>query len=276
MANQDSATSDRNVAWFDELPDNRQISPAARQLLESYGRISPDKVVDHVVQIRDEAWKVFPYPCIGQFRFLDLSLNQTKEYSDILQRLQQGQKLLDMACCFGQEIRQLVADGAPSENIYGCDLREEYIHLGYKLFGDQDTLRTKFITANIFDEKSALTELQGQFDMIYAGSFFHLWGYEDQVKASKSVAQLLRPQKGSTIYGRQVGSVNAETRSHRTNPTGTMYRHNIESLQKMWREIGDDLGVSFTVEATLEDMDPEHFRSHTPETRRIHFVIRRE
>jgi SAM-dependent methyltransferase len=276
MANQDFASSDRNVDWFNELPDNRQISPAARQLLETYGRIPPDKVVDHVVQIRDEAWEVFPYPCIGQFRFLDLSLNQTKEYSDILQRLRQGQKLLDMACCFGQEIRQLVADGAPSENIYGCDLREEYIQLGYKLFGDQDTLQTKFITANIFDATSALTELHGQFDMIYAGSFFHLWGYEDQVKTSKAVARLLRPQKGSTIYGRQVGSVNAETHNHRTNPTGTMFRHNVESLQKMWREIGDDLGVSFAVEASLEELDSDHFRFHTPETRRIHFVIRRE
>jgi SAM-dependent methyltransferase len=276
MTSQDATLPDRNVAWFDKRPDDRQISLAARQLLETYGRIPPDKVVDHVVQIRDEAWQIFPYPCIGQFRFLDLSLNQTKEYSDILQRLQQGQKLLDMACCFGQEIRQLVADGAPSENIYGCDLREEYIKLGYKLFGDQDTLRTKFLTADIFDATSALTDLQGQFDMVYAGSFFHLWGYDDQVRASKSVALLLRPQKGSTIYGRQVGSVNAATHNHRTNPTGTMYRHNVDSLKRMWCDIGDSLGVSFAVEARLEELDPDHFRLHTPDTKRIHFVIRRE
>lgn len=276
MTSQDATLPDRNVVWFDKQPKDWQISLAARSLLETYGRISPEKVVDHVVQIRDEAWQIHPYPCIGQFRFLDLSLNQTKEYSDILQRLQQGQKLLDMACCFGQEIRQLVADGAPSENIYGCDLREDYIKLGYKLFRDQDTLRTKFLTANIFDATSALTDLQGQFDMVYAGSFFHLWGYEDQVRASKSVALLLRPQKGSTIYGRQVGSVNAGTHNHRTNPTGTMYRHNVESLKRMWCDIGDNLGVSFAVEARLEELDPDHFKFHTPDTRRIHFIIRRE
>ncbi|KAF2794120.1 hypothetical protein K505DRAFT_324975 [Melanomma pulvis-pyrius CBS 109.77] len=266
----------KSVAWFDERPDDSQISPAARHLLETYSKIQPDKVVDHIVNIRNEAWRIHPYPCIGQFRFLDLSLSQTTEYANILRRLQQGQQFLDMACCFGQEIRQLVADGAPSENIYGCDLREDYIKLGYKLFADQDTLQTKFLTADIFDATSTLTELQGQFDMVYAGSFFHLWGYEEQVKASKSVALLLRPQKGSMILGRQVGAVNAATHNHNTNPTGTMFRHNIESLQKMWRDIGDDLGVSLTVEAELKELDADHFKFHTSDTRRIHFVIRRE
>ncbi|KAF2705006.1 hypothetical protein K504DRAFT_460794 [Pleomassaria siparia CBS 279.74] len=276
MSSEEVDLSGRNVAWFNERPAESQISAAARQLLEKYSKIAPDEVVDHVVKIRDEAWRIFPYPCIGQFRFLDLSLNRTEEYSNVLQRLQQGQRLLDLACCFGQEIRQLVADGAPSENIYGCDLREEYIKLGYKLFRDQDTLQTKFIAANIFDETSALTKMQGQFDMIYTGSFFHLWDYSDQIKVSKIVAMLLRPQKGSMIIGRQVGSTIAATHDHRTNPTNTMFRHNVESLQKMWRDIGDDIEVSFVVEAHLEELDPEHLTFHTSDTRRIYFVIRRE
>lgn len=268
--------SDRTGAWFDERPDNSQLSADARLLLESYSGIPSDDVVDHVIQVRDEAWKVFPYPCIGQFRFLDLSMKYTKEYPEILERLSQGQRLLDMACCFGQEIRQLVADGAPSENIYGCDLREEYVELGYRLFRDRERLQSRFLTADIFAESSPLTELRGTFDIVYAGSFFHLFDYDDQVKVSEAVAKLLRPVKDSMIVGRQVGSVNAAAHDHKTNPTGKMYRHNPESLDQQWKTIGNDLGVSFSVDATLHELSKDHYRFHTEDTRRIHFTIRRE
>ncbi|KAF2656734.1 hypothetical protein K491DRAFT_596431 [Lophiostoma macrostomum CBS 122681] len=271
-----AVTDDGNVAWFDKLPNEGQIGPEARRLLETYSRIPPEDVESHVLKIRDEAWNVFPYPCIGQFRFVDLSLNTTAEYPEILQRLSQGQQLLDMACCFGQEIRQLAADGAPSENIYGCDLRSEYISLGYKLFRDQDTLRTKFLLADIFDPTSQLADLSGHFDIIYTGSFFHLWGYEDQVKASKAVAALLRPEKGSMIVGRQVGSVDALEHEYGNGGTGKMYRHNVESLQKMWKEIGEDTGVSFRVDASLRPLSTSHLRFHSDDTKRIVFTIRRQ
>ncbi|KAF2110467.1 hypothetical protein BDV96DRAFT_584037 [Lophiotrema nucula] len=270
------AQQGKDVAWFDEQPPEGAISPAAVTLLETYSGIPSEKVLDHVVLVRNKAWEIFPYPCIGQFRFLDLSLNQFSEYPEVLRRLQVGEKLLDMACCFGQEIRQLVADGAPAESIYGADLREDFINLGYELFLDRDTLKTKFLTADIFDTSSALTELKGNLDIIYAGSFFHLFGYDEQVKVSKLVASLLRPRKGSTILGRQVGAVSAEEKIHTTNAGNKMYRHNIESLKEQWKQIGNDLGVSFIVEAKLEPLAMEHFRFHTADTRRIWFVIRRE
>ena len=271
-----SPTKDKNVQWFDKTPDLGQISPAARNLLETYSKIPAEEVENHVLQIRDEAWDVFPYPCIGQFRFVDLSLSSMPTYPEVLQRLKDGERLLDMACCFGQEIRQLVADGAPAENLYGCDLREEYISLGYKLFRDKDTLQAKFLTADVFDSKSSLAELKGHFDMIYAGSFFHLWGYDDQVKVSKAVAALLRPQKGSMILGRQVGAIQGIEVEDGNGGNGKMYRHSVESLQKMWKDIGDDIGVTFKVDASLRPLSENHLRFHPSDTRRIFFTIRRE
>jgi 2-polyprenyl-3-methyl-5-hydroxy-6-metoxy-1,4-benzoquinol methylase len=265
----------RDVAWYDARPSESQLPQDARELLEKYSKIPADELENHVVKVREEAWDIFPYPCIGQFRFLDLSLKYFDEYPEVLKRLQEGQKLLDMACCFGQEIRQLVADGAPAENIYGCDLREEYIALGYKLFADRDTLKANFLTANIFDATSSLTERKGTFNVIYTGSFFHLFDYDDQVKVSKAVASLLLPEKNSLILGRQVGSTIAAEHDHRTNPTGKMFRHNIESLKEMWKKIGDDIGVSFAVDARLEELDSGLRRFHTSDTRRIWFTIRR-
>ncbi|KAF1842254.1 uncharacterized protein K460DRAFT_370242 [Cucurbitaria berberidis CBS 394.84] len=264
---------DTKVAWFEQNPDESKVPPAAtRRLLETYSGIPPEDVFEHVVNLRNEAWNVFPYPCIGQFRFLEPSFFGFDALPEVLERLCEGQKLLDMACCFGQTVRELFAGGAPADNIYGCDLQPGFIELGYKLFKDRGKLQTKFLIADIFDPNSALEELRGQIDMVYAGSFFHLWGLDDQIKVSKAVATLLRPRQGSMILGRQIGAVEA---SEQTSPTGTMYRHNVESLKKMWKEIGDDLGVTFIVEASLKPVSEDHFLN-TDDTRRIWFVIRRE
>lgn len=265
-------TNQAQKAWFDEDPTASQIPQETRALLESYSKIPPDEVFDHVVKVRDEAWQIFPYPCIGQFRFLEPSFAELDEYDEVVARLRSGQTFLDMACCFGQTIRQLVASGAPAENILGCDLEAEFIEMGYRLYRDRETLQTRFLVADVFDAESELTRLKGQVDMVYAGSFFHLWGYEKQVKVSKVVAALLRAVPGSMILGRQVGALTA---AEKTSATGTMYRHSVESFKRMWASIGDELGIKFKVNAKLKTLSSDHYGFHTDDTRRIWFVIRR-
>jgi SAM-dependent methyltransferase len=259
-------------SWFEENPSHDHVPSETQRLLETWSGIPSDDVLDHVTKLRDEAWKVHPYPCIGQFRFLKPSFSELpNEYDEIVERLRKGQKLLDMACCFGQTIRQLANGGAPSENIYGCDLQPDFIDLGYSLFKDREKLKTKFLVADIFDSQSALTEVKGQIDMVYAGSFFHLWGYEKQVEVSKAVVALLRQQPGSMILGRQVGATEP---LEKIGPTGTMYQHNVESFKKMWKDIGDDLGIKFNVEAKLKPLSRDHLKFHLDNTKRLWFVVR--
>lgn len=267
-------TKDKSVSWYIERPNEQTLSSAARQLLVKYSKIPAEEVEDHIVKIREAAWDIFPYPCIGRFRFLDLGFAKSTEYPEVLNRLQEGERFLDIGCCFGQAIRQLVSDGAPSENIYGSDLRGEYIELGYDLFKDRDTLKSTFIAADILDATSPLNDLKGQFHMIFAGSFFHLWGYEDQVKVSKLVAALLRPRKGSMIVGRQVGTVNGFQPGHAPNTMGQMFQHNVESFKEMWKDIGEDIGVTFAVDAKLEM--PQFTDPTSSDVRRISFTVRRE
>lgn len=172
---QSQETGAAQPVWYETNPTNGHVTPTIRSLLETYSGIPPDEVLDHVVKLRDEAWKVHPYPCIGQFRFLEPSfIGLSKEYDEAVERLRNGKTLLDMACCFGQTIRQLVHGGAPGKNIYGCDLQPDFIDLGYKLFRDREKLQSKFLVADIFDSSSALAEFRGNFDMVYSGSFFHL------------------------------------------------------------------------------------------------------
>jgi SAM-dependent methyltransferase len=272
----DLLTKDKNVAWYVERPSEQQLTPAARELLAKYSGIPLEKVEDHVVAIRDAAWEICPYPCIGRFRFLDLSFAKSAVYPEVLQRLRDGQRLLDIGCCFGQAIRQLVLDGAPSENLWGCDLEGKFIELGYDLFGDRDTLKSTFVTANILDATSALSDLEGQFDMVFAGSFFHLWGYDDQVKVSKLVAALLRPQKGSMVFGRQVGTLSGFGPGQ-ANTKEQMFQHNVETFKKMWKDISEDVGETFAVDAELSVPNevPQWSDEKLNDVRRLNFTVRR-
>ncbi|CAF9913778.1 MAG: hypothetical protein ALECFALPRED_001367 [Alectoria fallacina] len=109
------------------------------------------------------------------------------------------------------DIRKLVFDGAPSENILGADLRPEFIDLGYDLFCDRDTLKSKFLIGDVFDQTtcSAFRELDGKINIVYAASFFHLFNWEDQLGMTERVVRLLTPVEGSLILGRQMGNVNS-------------------------------------------------------------------
>jgi hypothetical protein len=51
----------------------------------------------------------YPYPCIGGFHFLKFGLASNPNYQSVLDRVKQGQTLLDLGCCVGQELRKLVS-----------------------------------------------------------------------------------------------------------------------------------------------------------------------
>ncbi|KAJ5891711.1 uncharacterized protein N7473_007939 [Penicillium subrubescens] len=94
--------------WYE--PKLTEVESEARELLETYSHIPSDKVVQHVNSLRDRAFAIFPYPCIGAFRFLDMSIPQLPIYPEILEHLKSGQRLLDIGCAVGLELRRLVEE----------------------------------------------------------------------------------------------------------------------------------------------------------------------
>jgi len=129
------------------------------------------------------------------FQFLGRSLISTPVYEETLARIKNGDKFLDIGCCLGQGIRQLVTDGAPSANTYGSDPYGGLIDVGYDLFRDMDRLKATFMAADVFDDASPLvTQLAEKMVIIYKGAFFHLFGIKEQEKIAKRVVQLLAPK----------------------------------------------------------------------------------
>jgi len=160
------------------------------------------------------------------------------------------ENFLDLGCCFAQDLRKLAAAGAPSEKLYGTDLRAEFFDLGYKLFRDEDTLKSKFLVGDVFNPSSQLSELDGKIDIIYAASFLHLFNWQEQVEVSKRIVKLLKDKRDSVVFGRQVGNANPgeQARGDRTR-----WCHNEESFKKMWKEVGDSTGSKWRVEVTSSE-----------------------
>ena len=125
----------------------------------------------------------------------------------------------------GTDLRKLVFDGYPASNVIGCDLRPEYVDLGYELFGDRDRCPIRFITGNIFDlpDKAAptdvaeetsppsltsvndLAQLRGALTHVYTGALFHLFDEETQYKLALRLALLVKRSPGAVIFGRHQG-----------------------------------------------------------------------
>jgi hypothetical protein len=214
---------------------------------------------------------------VGNFGFLNLSIVDSPIYTDVLERIKHGDQYLDIGCCMGTDIRKLVYDGASSDRLFGSDLNGDFFGVGYDLFLDKTTLKTKFIQADVFDADSGLNELDGKISLVHAGSFFHLFDWDNQIKAAKRVVQLLKAEPGVIIFGRQGAKVEAGSFGH-ISKEHTAYWHNPESWAKLWEQVGDETGSKWVVESSLgeEDLSKRMNTNLVPVgTRFMTFTIRR-
>ena len=207
------------------------------------------------IEQRDKAWETCPYGCVGLFVFTFPTIQRTEIYEQILQRVKYGERFLDLGCGFGQNIRKLVHDGAPSENTAGADISQKFIEYGYEYFRDQESLKTKFIIGDVLDSSSpAFLEANGSFDIIFASMFYHLWGWNDHIKTLIRTVKLLRPVPGSTLFGWQMGSTPAieitrELYENRLEQHKLAYQHDEESWVRMWREVEAKTDTKWDVRA---------------------------
>lgn len=153
-----------------------------------------------------------------------------------------------------------MADGAPGQNLIGCDLHQGFLDLGYDLFRDRDTLASRFFAGDILasqfddDEEGPFDELRGKIDIIHASSFFHLFPLSTQLLVAKRLLILLLPVPGSIILGRQTANIKPGVYTHgnRDQMQPGMWRHDVGSWSEIWEQAGREVGVQVRVKATLE------------------------
>ncbi|KAE8338051.1 hypothetical protein BDV24DRAFT_153922 [Aspergillus arachidicola] len=255
--------------------DVESINADAQSLLERYSGLPPAEVIPHVLSLRDEAFKVYHYPCIGQMRFLAFNFPRMPFYHRVVDRLRADPSttFLDAGCCFGQEIRYLVDQGIPGKQLFGCDLEQVFIDLGYKLFRDKDRLEATFVTGDLTADDPAFAgsplsqTLSGKIDIIFASSLLHLWDYDTQVRVAIRLVQLCRDRPGVMITGRQLGSrLGGHYPMHGVDDNALHYRHNVESLKGFWRDVEIATQTRWKLEASFfVDEAAEQTRKAVPD-----------
>lgn len=237
---------------------------------------------------RDKAWAVYPYPCIGQFRFLELNLaGRTDIYPELVFRLKTGGKFLDIGCCLGQDVRKLVADGVSPQSVFGAELNDGFVGLGFELFRDRATMGQQFMIADVLDatrgaKGAALEELEGKLDVVQLGMILHLFTRDEQITAFKRAITLLKPEKDGQACARGtmiIGQAGGNVAGIETPSWGKMtLKHNEETFQKLVDDISAQTGTRWDVKAELDyglsTLDGKRTWDD-PRTRRLLFTLTR-
>lgn len=170
-------------------------------------------------------------------------------------------RLLDLGTCLGQDLRKLVFDGVPAEQLYGSDIFSDFEQAGTMLFRDEEKFAGHFIAADLLvedadDSLGALVKTEETWDVVSALMFLHIWDYKNQVAACKRILKLLKPEKGSLLIGASTGSVKPGEEWYKpplVPQERSIYRHSNETFVQMWNEIEEDLGIRVKVECTYDD-----------------------
>lgn len=153
-------------------------------------------------------------------------------------------------------------------------------------------MQSHFFEANVFDDdNTGLNELYGNVDVVYIGSFLHLWDLERQKEVCEKITRLLRKGEGGMVLGRQVGDPKPGLYQPRVQGIKEVYRHSPETFKRMWEEVGLATGSRWRVDACLRKVDgkgmvtgevPDPEEEREPETRvwlpkpRLTFAVFRE
>jgi SAM-dependent methyltransferase len=191
----------------------------------------------------------------------------------VVDRLKEGAKYLDIGCCLGQDIRKLVMDGAPPENLYGAELHAPFIDVSYELFRDHGLAAT-FMEADALNisEDNPLYKLKGKVDFVHLGMVLHVFGRQNQRALLENCVSLLRPERGSMILGTAVGDLEG----HQAAPGH--FLHSDETFKAMIKDISEQTGVRFDCRASLDDglaILEDKSKSSVDKARRLIFEVER-
>ncbi|KAI1150711.1 hypothetical protein F4825DRAFT_463160 [Nemania diffusa] len=285
------------VKWGKETEKNMRVSHTEgmyldtipwqfdrfRELLEKHSKIPHDEVEAEIFKIRDKAWEIVNYPCIGAFNFVRL-LEFEDDYPNIRKAIERlkapgsQETFLEFGGFLFQTIRQLTFEGVDSARLYGTDLHTEFIELGYELFRDRDTLKATFVAGDMLlpHEQYAVSDLPntlaGKVTIMHASNFFHLFTWESQLVLCEPLIQLLRLSSDATgpamIMGSHCGSIRPGVSDF-----FSVFLHDESTFQSLWDTVGSKTGTHWKVSQKFISDSPPKPSVFNKYTRTVQFVV---
>lgn len=156
-------------------------------------------------------------------------------------RAKAGQTVADIGTFIGHDLRRLVVDGAPSDNLWGIDIVNHF-DVGFDFFRDRERWKGTFIEADFLtvETNTSLKPLRNNTDIIFIASVLHQWDWMGQVRAAKMLTQFTKP--GSLIAGLQMGKPVAGDVVMKGLKV-PLYIHTPESFTTLWNEVGASTGT---------------------------------
>ncbi|KAJ5415511.1 hypothetical protein N7465_004206 [Penicillium sp. CMV-2018d] len=224
----------------------------SRTALESEGAI-----IQRISKARRDGMAVSPHTCIRESIFAEPRIDHHFAYNDIMTELEEDKSrlLVDGGCCMGTDIRKLVLDGYPPENILGLDLENRYFDVGRTLYNeDLSTTKLRFHKADLVDPKfpSKFPELKDRFYFVHSANVIHLFGFGEQEIFFRNLVHLVKP--AGTIWGRQVG-LNEDDEERYKQPEGKGARFTISDFREMALQAGNWREQDVRYEARLVKYD---------------------
>ncbi|KAI0406833.1 hypothetical protein F4802DRAFT_556273 [Xylaria palmicola] len=257
-----------------------------RELLERYSQIPPSKVTSEILNIRNKAWEVAQYPCIGHFTYLDFDDGNNPGMQIARKRLKapgSQDTFLELGGFLCQMIRLLAYEGVDSTRLYGTDLHAEFIELGYQQFHDRETLQATLVSGDLLVPeteyaRSAMAEaFTGKISIVHASNFFHLFSWESQLIVCERIVRFFRgglsADTPALLFGTHMGSVKpGEMRVQ----TFAIFMHDGETFQSLWDEVGRRTGTKWKVNMHVLTAAPPKPNAYDHNARTMHFIVSQE
>jgi len=195
----------------------------------------------HVLEVTNKATQeLYAYRCIREFMFLFPRIARNPFYSELMMRLKskpEGARLqlADVGCCFGTDVRKLILDGWPKEDITAVDIEPGYWQFGMDMYSDKEKLNVPTIWSDLTkDDFNSDKKLSGSFDFIYTGAVLHCLTEDQAVGFVKNIKEILK--SGGVYFGSTLGAVQPMPWSRTLDKSQRRYLHSQETLQHLFEE----------------------------------------
>lgn len=269
-----------------ELP--REISDSDLAFMAEYTKWDLTKCRERVLEVwqRSRNSGIHVYRCIAELMFLQTRVARHPSYAAAMNTLKKEStaKWLEVGCAYATDVRKVVVDGWPSEQIWCLDVTEAYFNLGLELFGDQETFNVNRAFGNILDETFFPSTPQhttqdvlprNAFAVASVAAVLHVLAREDSEALLKKIFNILL-KSGGLLFGSCVGAEEAEGREWWETPDGTKRKRflwSVETLTQLLKDLGYvDISVKAyerPEKAGLESRAPRVLDGQTAEARAL-------
>ncbi|CAO3625927.1 unnamed protein product [Cunninghamella blakesleeana] len=195
-----------------------EIDDITFELYQNYIGIKTKKdLILHFNNIQQLLKKNGPsYKCIEQFKFAIPRMKYRFFYNKVLEygkKSEQEPYLLDLGCCTGTDLRQLLIDGYASNYLIGLDNTQHFIDIGYELFQEKkEKTPISFIQYDMFQchQHPFYQQYQHKIMVLMVGSVIHLFQSLNQIHQwFQQIIPLLK--KNALLVGAHVITSNHES-----------------------------------------------------------------